>query len=91
MDYLPGSRDMQVLMLVFPQWKFMFPQKFWRERCIKKFLLVEPLPADDELDWHYLYFHIDELLGRSHGWLFRKHVMKCLQKMKASFLKEVGV
>lgn len=45
----------------------MFPQKSWRERCIKEFLLAELLPADDEIDWHYLYFHIGELLGRSHG------------------------
>lgn len=68
-DHLPGSRDMQVLMLV-------LPQKSWRDRCIKGFLLAEPLPADDEMDWHYLHFQTDKLLSRSHGWLYRKHVIK---------------
>lgn len=89
MDFLPEFRDIRFLLWVFPQWKPLIPQGYWRLRCINELVIEQPLPAADELDWRYLYFHIDKLLSKSHGWLNRQRIMKNLARIKAKFLKSV--
>lgn len=90
MDLLPEFRDIRFLLWVFPQWKPLIPQGYWRLRCIDELVLEQPLPAADALDWRYLYFHIDKLLSESHGWLNRQRIMRNLARIKAMFLKSVS-
>lgn len=86
MDHLPHFRDIKTLMWVFPQWRHMVPQACWRDRFIKELALHEPSQNANALDWLYLYFYADQLLAKSHGWLFWKHVLDSLEKTKVAFL-----
>ncbi|EAW15292.1 uncharacterized protein ACLA_059590 [Aspergillus clavatus NRRL 1] len=79
LDLLPTYHDLQRFFWVFPQCREWVPLSFWRKRCIKEFLLVEPLPAADALDWHILYFYADTLLAHSHGWQLRKYIIARLE------------
>lgn len=90
MDYLPSLRDIKTLMWVFPQWRYKVPQTCWRDRFIRELALNELAQNANALDWRYLYFNADELLAKSHGWLFRRHVLGSLEKTKVAFLKSVN-
>lgn len=46
----------------------MVPQACWRDRFIRELALDELAQDANALDWRYLYFHADQLLGKSHGW-----------------------
>ncbi|OJJ84603.1 uncharacterized protein ASPGLDRAFT_1516503 [Aspergillus glaucus CBS 516.65] len=90
MDYLPSLRDIKTLMWVFPQWRYMVPQTCWRDRFIRELALNELAQNANALNWRYLYFNADALLAKSHGWLFRRHVLGSLEKTKVAFLKSVN-
>lgn len=89
MDHRHEHRDIQALVHMFPQWRSMVSHGYWRERCVKDFILGEPLPVAETLDWKYVYFEIDRLLPKSPGWIFKRHVLKCLGRTKALFLRDV--
>ena len=77
-DYLRGDNDIYALIRLFPMWRSLISQIAWRRMCIKDLLLEEPLPHVNELYWLHLYFNIDRLLRKSHGWVFRRPVMNSL-------------
>lgn len=87
MDYLHEDNDIYALIRLFPIWRSMISQAAWRRKCIKDLLLEEPLPHVNDLDWRYLYYNIDRLLRKSHGWVFRRRVMDSLRRIKKSFLE----
>lgn len=88
MDLLPGRRNIKLLLWVFPQWRTLIPQRYWRVRCIHDhFLPEESLPAVDELDWRWFYFNVDQMLSNSNGWLNRLRVMENMEQIKELFLK----
>lgn len=68
----------------------MIPHGYWRGRCVKDFLLEEPLPSAEALDWKYVYFKIDRLLSKSPGWIFKRHILKCLGRTETLFLRDVA-
>ncbi|KAI9926556.1 hypothetical protein MW887_004324 [Aspergillus wentii] len=91
MDRLPDIDDILSLLWVFPHWKGLIPQGYWRIRCINELVLDEDqVPDRDSLNWGYLYFNIDDILARSHGWRNRRRIMTILEGTKEMFLKELA-
>lgn len=57
MDFLPGRRDIELLLWAFPQWTPLISQRYWRRHCIRDYILPEELlPVEDEIDWRWFYF-----------------------------------
>lgn len=89
MDHLLSFRDIKSLIWMFPRWRYRVPQACWRHRFIRELALSELSQGVNALDWKYICFHVDQILGKSHGWLFRRHLLGSLEKMKVAFLKTV--
>ena len=89
-DHLDSHKDIQTLLSVFPNWRPMIPNSYWRRRFIDGcFLCSDKFPAADVLDWQHVYFHADKLLRLSLGWQNRQHILSRLEMIRDRFLERL--
>jgi hypothetical protein len=89
-DMLEGWKEIRMLLWIFPHWRPMMPQRYWRTRFVKDLTFdYEEVPELDAVDWRYLYYKVDQLSATSHGLRNRRRIMKILEGTKELFLKYV--
>ncbi|KAJ5513653.1 hypothetical protein N7463_003205 [Penicillium fimorum] len=89
-DYLENLRDIRIMLSVFPHWHTMMPDSYWRRRFIDdNYLENEQFPAEDALDWQYVYLNTDRLLQPSLGWRNRQYILRKLEATKDRFLQRL--
>jgi hypothetical protein len=89
-DMLEGWKEIRMLLWIFPHWRPMMPQGYWRSRFVRDLTFdYEEVPEPDAVDWRYLYYKVDQLSATSHGLRNRRRIMKILEGTKELFLKYV--
>ncbi|KAJ5189126.1 hypothetical protein N7491_005450 [Penicillium cf. griseofulvum] len=88
-DYL-NHRDIRNMLLVFPRWRQMIPESYWRRRFVDdNYLDNDMFPAAYALDWQYVYLKTDMLLRPSLEWRNREHILRRLEATKERFLQRL--
>ncbi|KAB8276576.1 hypothetical protein BDV30DRAFT_235646 [Aspergillus minisclerotigenes] len=87
MDFLPGSREIRLLLWVYPPWGPKVPWSYWRTRFRKDLMLeMGDLPDINELDWRHAYYSIERLCSTSHGLHNRERVLKRIENIKIALM-----
>ncbi|KAE8323546.1 hypothetical protein BDV39DRAFT_181881 [Aspergillus sergii] len=87
MDFLPGSREIRLLLWAYPPWGPKVPWSYWRTRFRKDLMLeMDDLPDINKLDWRHAYYSIERLYSTSHGLHNRERVLGRIENIKIAFM-----